>query len=67
MARMARLRDWITHIRNGIGVNMSHANRAHMAPDNAREGCRALGKQVNGMYRKLVTLETRVREIGGHP
>jgi peptidoglycan hydrolase CwlO-like protein len=67
MARMDRLQDTLTSIRDDIIVNMGRADRAHEAADSTRAELRALGEQVNAMTRQITRLQTQVRELRGDP
>jgi chromosome segregation ATPase len=67
MARMDRLENRLTEIRDDIGVNMGSTRRAHEAADNTRSEVRLLGEQVNVMWRQMKRLEQQVRDITGDP
>jgi hypothetical protein len=67
MARMDRLQDALTAIRDDIGVNMGRADAAVRAHAGTREDVRGLEEQFGLMWRKIRHLENRVREIGGDP
>jgi uncharacterized coiled-coil DUF342 family protein len=67
MARMDRLEDGLTAIRNDIAVNFGAADVVKRANDNTREEVRSLGEMVSALVRKVRALETRVREIAGDP
>jgi phage shock protein A len=67
MARMDRLDNAITAIRDDITVNMARADRAHEVADSTRSELRLLGEQVNAMERQIQRLQTDVRQIKGEP
>jgi chromosome segregation ATPase len=67
MARMDRLENRLTEIRDDISVNMGSTRRAHEAADNTRSEVRLLGEQVNVMWRQMKRLEQQVRDITGDP
>ena len=67
MERMDRLQNSLTDIRNDISANFGSADAVKRANDNTREELRALGDVVSALYRKINSLETRVREITGDP
>jgi chromosome segregation ATPase len=67
MARMDRLENGLTDIRNDIAVNFGATDAVKRANDNTREELRALGDVVSAMYRQIKALEARVRDITGEP
>jgi uncharacterized coiled-coil DUF342 family protein len=67
MARMDRLEDGLTAIRDDIAMNFGTADAVKRANDNIREEVRSLGEMVSALARKVRALETRVREIAGDP
>jgi hypothetical protein len=67
MARMDRLENRLTEIRDDISVNMGSSERAHEAAANTRTELRSLGVQVNVMWRQMKRLEQQVRDITGDP
>ena len=67
MARMDRLGDDISRIRDDIGVNMGRAERAVEAADHTREELRSLGSEVAAMWRKVNRLESDIRDLRGAP
>lgn len=64
MARMDRLQDSITAIRDDIAVNFGASDAAKRANDNTREEVRALGEVVTAMVRRVRNLEAQVRDMG---
>ncbi len=67
MARMDRLENSLTDIRNDIAVNFGTADAVKRANDNTREEVRSLRDIVAALVRKIQTLETKVRDITGAP
>jgi uncharacterized phage infection (PIP) family protein YhgE len=67
MARMDRLQDGLTAIRDDIGVNIGAVEAGRRANDNTRDDLRTLGEQVSVMWKQLKRLQTDVREIRGDP
>lgn len=67
MARMDRLEDGLTAIRNDIAVNFGAADTVRRANDNTREEVRSLADVVSALVRKVRMLETRVRTLTGDP
>jgi len=67
MARMDRLQDSITAIRDDIGVNMGAADRAVEANDHTRAEVRSLGEVVTAMGRQIQRLQADVRALKGEP
>jgi chromosome segregation ATPase len=67
MARMERLENTVSGIRDDITVNMARADRAHAVADNTRDEVRLLGEQVNAMGRQIQRLQTDMRQIKGEP
>ena len=65
MARMDRLGDDISRIRDDIGVNMGRPERAIEAADHTRKELRSLGSEVAAMWRKVNSLESDVRDLRG--
>jgi phage shock protein A len=66
MARLDRHEDALSAIRDDIAVNMGRADRAQDAAENTRHELRALGDQVNAMYRKMKHAESRIDKLEGH-
>jgi peptidoglycan hydrolase CwlO-like protein len=66
MARLDRHEDALSAIRDDIAVSMGRADRAQDAAENTREELRALGDQVNAMYRKMKHTEARIDKLEGH-
>jgi chromosome segregation ATPase len=67
MARLDRLQNAITAIRDDISVNFGTAEAARRANDNTRDELRALTEQVSGMLRQIQRLQTDVRHLKGEP
>ena len=67
MARMDRLQDSLTAVRDDIAVNMGAADAMQRANDNTRDMVRAQSEQLSALWRQLKALEARVREITGDP
>jgi chromosome segregation ATPase len=67
MARMDRLQNGITSIRDDITVTTSMANRVHDANEHTREEVRALGDVVSAMQKQISRLQSQVRELRGEP
>ena len=67
MARMDRLQNSLTAIRDDITVNMARSDRAHDGVSATRDELRLLGQEVAISTRKLRQLEERVRSITGDP
>lgn len=67
MARMDRLQDAITAIRDDIAVNLGTADQVRRANDNTRDELRALSEVVTTMLRQIQRLQTDVRELKGDP
>lgn len=67
MARMDRLQNSLTLIRDDITVNMGAVDAMQRANDNTRELVRSQGDQMNVMWRQLKNLEAKVRGITGDP
>jgi len=67
MARMDRLADALTLIRDDIAVNMGAAEAMERANDNTRADLRTLGEQVSVMWKQIKRLQTDMREIKRDP
>ena len=67
MARIDRLQNTVTTIRDDITVNMGRADQAHRAADNVRDELRALNDVVSGVMRQVQRLQSDVRELRGEP
>ncbi len=67
MARMDRLENRLTDIRNDTAVNFCASDGVKRANDNTRAEVRSLSEMMSALVRKVRTLETRVREITGDP
>ena len=65
MARMDRLQDGITAIRDDIAVNIGAVEAGRRANDNTRDDLRTLNEQVSVMWKQLKRLQTDMREIRG--
>ena len=65
MARMDRLQDAITAIRDDIAVNFGTPDQARRANDNTREDLRTLGDVVAAMQKQIQRLQTEVRGLRG--
>jgi flagellar hook-associated protein FlgK len=65
MARMDRIQNAITAIRDDIAVNFGTADAVRRANDNTRDELRALVEQVNSMVRQINRLQTDVRTLKG--
>ena len=65
MARMDRLQDEMTAVRDDITVNIGAGEHNKKVNDNTRELLRILESQVNIMWRQLKNLEAKVREANG--
>jgi len=67
MARLDRVQDSVTAVRDDVGVNLAQSERAHEAIADTRAEVRSLGQQVAVAFRRIRQLEERVREITGDP
>lgn len=67
MARLDRMQDSITAIRDDIGVNMGAADNAKEAAHSTRKELRGLSEMVTAMQRQIMRLQTQVRELRGDP
>lgn len=67
MARVDRVQNTLTSIRDDITVNMGRADHAHRAADNVRDELRALSDVVTGVIRQVQRLQSDVRELRGEP
>jgi len=65
MARMDRLENKLTEIRDDIAVNFGATDTVKRANDNTREELRSLGETVSAMYRVVRRLDDRVRHLEG--
>lgn len=67
MARMDRLQDTVTGMRDDIAVNFVRADRAVDAAEaNARQ-VEILGREISGMQRQIQRLQSDVRTLKGEP
>ncbi len=67
MARMDRLGDQITSIREDITVNMGAVDSVRTANEGTKAELRALGEMVFTMHRQVRRLQTQVEELSGKP
>ncbi len=67
MARMDRLENSLTDIRNDIVVNIGAANHIRTMHDNTREEVRLIGDHVARMFSQIKGIQTRLRDITGEP
>ena len=67
MARIDRVQDTLTTVRDDITVVMGRADQAHRAADNVRDELRALNEVVTGVIRQVRRLQSDVRELRGEP
>lgn len=67
MARMDRVQNSVTAIRDDIAVNYGTVDHVRKANDNTREELRQLTALVSGMMRQIVRLQTDVRGLKGEP
>ncbi len=67
MARMDRLGNALSDIRDDIAVNFGAVDAVKRLNDNTREEVSALSSLLTDLVRKVRALETRVREIAGDP
>ena len=66
VARLDRMQDGITDIRDDIAVNFGTAAAARRAPnDNTRDEVRARHDLITTMQRQIQRLQTQVRELRG--
>ena len=65
MARMDRLQDSLTAIRDDISTNYGTAEAAQRANDNTRTELRALSEVVSSLVRQIRRLDTEVRILKG--
>jgi hypothetical protein len=65
MARMDRLEDMNTKIRDDIAVNFGATDAVRRAHDNTREELRSLSDVVSVMHRQISRLETDVEQLKG--
>lgn len=63
MARLDRLQETVTAIRDDISVNYGRADKAEMVAQHAREEVRALSEIVSGMGRQIQRLQTVIEEL----
>ena len=67
MARIDRVQDTLTAVRDDITVVMGRADQAHRVADNVRDELRALNEVVTGVIRQVRNLQSDVRELRGEP
>ncbi len=67
MARMDRLENKLTEMRDDITVNIGGTWQNREAINSTRGDLHGLGEQVNIMWRQIKRLEQQVREITGEP
>lgn len=67
MARLDRLQDSITAIRDDITVNMGAADNAKEAALSTRRELRGLSEMTSAMRRQIERLQTQMRELRGEP
>jgi uncharacterized membrane protein YccC len=67
MARMDRLQDSLTAIRDDIAINYGAADQVRRAHDNTREQLRALADTQATMLRQIQRLQTDMRILKGEP
>ena len=65
MARMDRLQDSLTAIRDDISTNYGTAEAAQRANDNTRTELRALSEVVSSLVRQIRRLDSEVRILKG--
>jgi len=61
MARLDRVGDELSAIRDDIAVNLGTADQVRRANDNTRDELLALVDQVAGMMRQILRLQTELR------
>jgi hypothetical protein len=67
MARMDRLQDSLSAIRDDIATNYGSADHVRRAHDNTREELRALADTQATMMRQIQRLQTDMRILKGEP
>ncbi len=67
MARMDRLENKLTEMRDDITVNIGGTWQNREAINSTRGDLHGLGEQVNIMWRQIKRLEQQVRDINGEP
>ena len=67
MARMDRLGDQITSIREDITVNMGAVDSVRTANEGTKAELRASGEMVFTMHCKMRRLQSQVEELSGKP
>lgn len=67
MARLDRLQNAVTAIRDDIAVNFGATTEVRRANEHTRDEVRALGDVVNAMQRQIQRLQSELRELRGEP
>jgi len=67
MARMDRLQDAMTALRDDVTVNFGIADRVDSVAESARKETRALAEVVTAMQRQIARLQSDVRQLRGEP
>jgi hypothetical protein len=65
MARIDRLQDAITAIRDDVGVNMGAVDVARQVADTIREDVKLMREQVSVMYWRMLKAEADIRVLKG--
>ena len=65
MARIDRVQDAITLVRDDITVNFGRSDRAEEIADHTRAELRTLNEIVNGMLRQIRNLQSQVEALRG--
>lgn len=65
MARMDRLQDSLTAVRDDIAVNFGTADHVRRANDHTREEVQALAATQSAMLKQIQRLQADIRELKG--
>jgi predicted nucleic acid-binding Zn-ribbon protein len=61
--KFAEVKGEVSAIRDDIAVNIGSAEAAQRANDNTRADLRALGEQVQIIWKRMITIEADIREL----